>query len=226
MSTVGLDNILSNQAATAASSTTSTSQTTASSEKDMFLNLLVKQLQYQDPLNPVENTEFASQLAQFSSLEALTNMQSSMDNMSTVQSSMNSMQSISFIGKQVNGSGNTINYTGSGSSTIDYNVGSNASDVVVKINNSSGMTVRTVDLKNVQAGDNTYTWDGTSDNGTTLGTGTYTFTISATDSSGSAVTTTTNTSGTVTGVRYDSGKVYLEVGDKEISLSDVSKITN
>ena len=226
MSTVGLDNILSNQAATAASSTTSTSQTTASSEKDMFLNLLVKQLQYQDPLNPVENTEFASQLAQFSSLEALTDMQNSIDNMSTVQNSMNSMQAISFIGKQVNGSGNTINYTAGSSSTIDYNVGSNAADVVVKINNSSGTTVRTVDLKNVQAGDNTYTWDGTSDSGSTLGTGTYTFTISATDTSGSAITTTTNTSGTVTGVRYDSGNIYLEVGDKEVSLSDVTEISN
>ncbi len=225
MSTVGLDNILSNQAATAASSTTSTSQTTASSEKDMFLNLLVKQLQYQDPLNPVENTEFASQLAQFSSLEALTNMQNSIDTMSTVQNSMNSMQAISFIGKQVNGSGNTINYTG-GNSTINYNVGSNASDVVVKINNSSGMTVRTVDLKNVQQGDNTYTWDGKDDSGSTLGAGTYTFTISATDNSGSAVTTTTNTSGTVTGVRYNGGNIYLEVGDKEVSLSNVSEISN
>jgi flagellar basal-body rod modification protein FlgD len=86
--------------------------------------------------------------------------------------------------------------------------------------------VRTVDLTNVQAGDNTYTWDGTSDNGTTLGADTYTFTISATDSNGNAVSTTTNTSGTVTGVRYDSGNIYLEVGDKEVSLSDVTEISN
>ena len=86
-------------------------------------------------------------------------MQNSIDNMSTVQNSMNSMQAISFIGKQVNGGGNTINYTAGSSSTIDYNVGSNAADVVVKINNSSGTTVRTVDLKNVPAGDNTYTSD-------------------------------------------------------------------
>jgi flagellar basal-body rod modification protein FlgD len=192
----------------------------------MFLNLLCAQLQYQDPLNPVENTEFASQLAQFSSLSELTDMNTSINNMSTVQNSMNSMQALSFIGKQVNGSGNTIDYSGSGGSTIDYNVGSNAADVVVKINNSSGTTVRTVDLTNVQAGDNTYTWDGTSDNGTTLGSGTYTFTISATDSNGKALTTTTSTSGTVTGVRYDSGNIYLEVGDKEVSLSNVSEITN
>ena len=126
----------------------------------------------------------------------------------------------------MNGSGNTINYIGNGNSAINYNVGSNASDVVVKINNSTGTTVRTVDLKNVQQGDNTYTWDGKADSGSTLGAGTYTFTISATDSSGNAVTTTTSTSGTVTGVRYDSGNIYLEVGDKEVSLSDVSEISN
>jgi flagellar basal-body rod modification protein FlgD len=220
---VGLDNILSNQSASAA--TASTSAKAVSSEKDMFLKLLVKQLQYQNPLNPVENTEFASQLAQFSSLEALTNMKDSLDLMSTVQNSMNSMQAISFMGKQVNASGNTINYTGS-SSTLNYNVGSNAADVVVKIYDSSGTIVRTVDLKNVTKGDNTYTWDGKDDSGSKLSTGTYTFKISAVDYNGSALTTSTSTSGTVTGVRYDGGNVYLEVGDKEVSLSEISKISN
>ena len=224
MSTVGLDNILATQAASSSTSTTSTTST-ASSEKDMFLNLLVKQLQYQDPLNPVENTEFASQLAQFSSLEALTDMKDSIDTMSVIQNSMNSMQAMSFIGKTVNGSGNTINYTGS-SSTIDYNVASNAENVVIKIYNSSGTVVRTVDLTGVQKGDNTYTWDGKNDDGSTLSSGTYKFKISATDYNGKAVTATTSTDGTVTGVRYDSGNIYLEVGDKEVSLSEVSKISN
>jgi flagellar basal-body rod modification protein FlgD len=228
MATVGLDNVLATQTAqsTASAATAKTTQSSATSEKDMFLNLLVKQLKYQDPLNPVENTEFASQLAQFSSLEALTNMKSSIDLMSTVQNSMNSMQAISFIGKKVNASGNTINYASGSKTDMSYILGSNASDVVIKINNSSGTTVRTVDLKNVQKGSNFYTWDGKADDGSTLGSGTYTFQISATDYSGNLVTTTAGTYGTVTGVRYDSGNLYLEVGDKEVSLSDVKNITN
>jgi flagellar basal-body rod modification protein FlgD len=225
MATAGLDNILATQAAADAKSTASASTKTASSEKDMFLNLLVKQLQYQDPLNPVENTEFASQLAQFSSLEALTDMKGSIDTMSTVQNSLNSIQASSFIGKKVNASGNTISYKGE-SSSITFNLANNAADAIVTIYNSSGTSVRTIDMKNVQKGDVTCTWDGKDDNGQTLSPGTYYYKISATDYSGSAVSSTTSTNGTVTGVRYDNGTIYLEVGDKEITLSQVTKVSN
>ena len=226
MSTVGMSSILQNQASqTAASTVTSTAADKAASEKNMFLNLLVKQLQYQDPLNPVQNTEFASQLAQFTSLDALTSMKDSINTMSTIQGSMNSMQAVSFIGKQVSASGNTINYTG-GSSTINFNLGSNAADVTVNIYNSNGTTVKTIDMKNAKEGGNTCSWDGKDDNGSTLSSGTYTFGISATDYSGNAVTASTSMSGTVTGLKYEDGHVYLEVGDKEISLSQVTKISN
>jgi flagellar basal-body rod modification protein FlgD len=230
MSTVGLDNVLATQSAANAASAASASTTTTgakavSSQKDMFLNLLVKQLQYQDPLNPVENTEFASQLAQFSSLEALTSVKESMDSMSKVQNSMNSMQAVSFIGKKVNASGNTIDYTGA-SSSINFNLDNNASDAVVTIYNSSGTSVRTLDMKNVKAGDATCAWDGKDDNGETLSPGTYYFKINATDYSGSAVTATSSTNGTVSGVRYENGTIYLEVGDKEVSLADVTHISN
>jgi flagellar basal-body rod modification protein FlgD len=230
MSTVGLDNVLATQSAANAASTASASTAASGakavkSEKDMFLNLLVKQLQYQDPLNPVENTEFASQLAQFSSLEALTSVKESMDSMSKVQNSMNSMQAVSFIGKKVNASGNTIDYTGEKSS-INFKLESDALDAVVAIYNSSGNSVRTLDMKNVKAGDATCTWDGKDDSGKTLGSGTYYFKINATDYSGNAVTAIASTDGTVSGVRYDNGTVYLEVGDKEVSLADVTHISN
>jgi flagellar basal-body rod modification protein FlgD len=222
MSTVGLGNILATQTA-ASSSSTGTSAVT--SEKDMFLKLLVKQLQYQNPLNPVENTEFATQLAQFSSLEALTNMKDSMDSMATVQNSMNSMQAASFIGKKINASGNTINYTGD-NSTIDYSLGSTAADVVIKIYDTNGSTVRTMKLSDVVKGDNSCIWDGKDDHGTTEGQGTYYFTVSATGYDGKSIATTTSTDGTVTGVRYNNGTIYLEVGDKEVSLANVTKISD
>jgi flagellar basal-body rod modification protein FlgD len=225
MSTVGLDNVLATQTTANAATMASTSTKAVTSEKDMFLNLLVKQLQYQDPLNPVENTEFASQLAQFSSLEALTSVKQSMDDMSKVQNSMNSMQAVSFIGKKVNANGNTIAYTGADSS-ITFNLAGNAADAVVKIYNSSGTSVRTLDMKNLLKGDAACTWDGKNDSGETLGSGTYYFTVSAMDYSGKAVASTTSTNGTVSGVRYDNGTIYLEVGDKEVSLADVTKISN
>ncbi|HVN70569.1 MAG TPA: flagellar hook capping FlgD N-terminal domain-containing protein, partial [Desulfomonilia bacterium] len=219
------DNILANQsAAAAAASVASASATSASSEKDMFLNLLVKQLQYQDPLNPMENTEFASQLAQFSSLEALTSMKDSVDKLSQVQGTMSNTQALSFIGKKVSANGNTIQFTGS-SSTLNFNLSDKASQVQVTIYNSSGTAVRAFNATGVQSGDIQCTWDGKDDKGQALAAGKYYFTVSAKGYDGNAVNATTYATGTVTGVRFDGGNVYLEIGDKEVNLADVSKIS-
>jgi flagellar basal-body rod modification protein FlgD len=224
MSSVGLDNILATQKAQEAASTSSATDK-VTSQKDMFLNLLVKQLQYQDPLNPVENTEFASQLAQFSQLEQLSTMSSNIEEMTKYQNSMNSMQAVSFVGKTVSASGNTINYS-SGSSEIDFGLDSNAATVAVKIYNSSGTVVRTISMSNIQKGNVQCTWDGRDGNGETVSPGTYYFSISAKDYNGAAVDSTTYTNGTVTGIKYINGTVYLEVGDKRITMSQVQSISN
>ncbi|HMK49488.1 MAG TPA: flagellar hook capping FlgD N-terminal domain-containing protein [Thermodesulfovibrionales bacterium] len=77
------------------------SGTQGSMGKDQFMQLLVTQLKYQDPLNPMDNTQFATQLAQFSSLEQLTNISTQMDNLLTVQNSLGNTLTASFIGKNV-----------------------------------------------------------------------------------------------------------------------------
>jgi flagellar basal-body rod modification protein FlgD len=224
MSTIGLDTILANQTAANQASSSFSSQDKVAEQKNMFLNLLVKQLQYQDPLNPMENTEFTAQLAQFSQLEALNTMSDNIEQMTKFQNSMNSMQAVSFIGKQVSASGNTINYSG-GESVISFNLESNASSANVKIYNSEGAVVRTIEVKNALAGDISCTWDGKDSNGVSLSPGMYYFGIEATDYNGAAVNTTTFTNGTVTGLRYDNGTIYLEVSDKEVSLSQIKKIS-
>ncbi len=79
-------------------------QTSASAEilgKDDFLNLLVTQLQHQDPLNPAESTEFTAQLAQFSSLEQLNNINDNLKNMELFQTSVTNSQAVSYIGKEI-----------------------------------------------------------------------------------------------------------------------------
>lgn len=222
MSTIGLSNILATQAA--ADSATSSSSDEVETEKNMFLNLLIKQLQYQDPLNPVENTEFASQLAQFSQLEAMTEMSSNIEVMTQYQNSMNSMQAASFIGKQVSASGNTIVYSG-GESTIDFNLEDNAADVTLTIYNSAGTSVRTMTMDDVLQGDASFTWDGKDDSGEAVSTGTYYFSLEATDYSGSAVSATTYANGTVTGIKFENGTIYLQVGDKQVTLSQVTEIS-
>ncbi|HPC46472.1 MAG TPA: flagellar hook capping FlgD N-terminal domain-containing protein [Deltaproteobacteria bacterium] len=219
---IGLDNILAVQSAADSSGSAAITQK-VDEQKNMFLKLLVKQLQYQDPLNPVENTEFASQLAQFSQLESLAKMNDNIELMTQFQNSMNSMQAASFIGKTVNASGNVVNFTG-GEAAVDFHLDGAAAEAVVTIYSASGTRVRSISMKNLAQGDVSCRWDGRDDAGATVDQGRYYFAVKATGYDGQAVNTATYAHGTVTGIRFDNGTIYLQVGDKEVRLADVTKI--
>lgn len=224
MATIGLDTIMATQSAADATSKNAVKDK-ISQQKNMFLTLLVKQLQYQDPLNPMENTEFTAQLAQFSQLETMSDMKASMDKMSTLQASVNNIQALAFIGKQVDAKGNTLQFSGQ-PTNFNITLEDKAAQVKVTLYDSDGSPVRSMITKNAPKGDVACTWDGKGDDGATVGNGKYYYTIEATGYDGSAVATTSYAKGLVTGVRYDSGNIYLEVGDKEVTLSDVNKISN
>ncbi|HDP25846.1 MAG TPA: flagellar hook assembly protein FlgD [Deltaproteobacteria bacterium] len=223
MATLGLENILATQSIRDASSARTMSDKVAE-QKDMFLNLLVRQLQYQDPLNPMENTEFTAQLAQFSQLESLNSMNSNLEVMAKFQSSMNSMQALSFIGRQISASGNIVNYTG-GDSSLDFTLEDNASDVLVTVFSSSGSIVRTMEMKNVLQGQGTCVWNGMDNKGEPVPSGSYYFSVQAKGFSGDPVMTSTYADGTVTGVRFEEGTIYLQLGDKEVRLADITRIS-
>jgi flagellar basal-body rod modification protein FlgD len=220
MSTVGLDSILTAQSSF---NTASSSDKTNSLGKEAFLNLLVKQLQYQDPLSPMENADFTAQLAQFTSLETLSNIDENIASLGVLQSSINNMNAVSFIGKNVEAQGNIANYSGS-EVNINFELGSQASEVTVKIYTSDGQLVRTMTGENMAEGDAQCTWDGKDDEGNAVSEGRYRFFIDAVDYDGASVGVTAYTTGLVTGVRYDGGVTYLIVGDKEVNLADIKKI--
>jgi flagellar basal-body rod modification protein FlgD len=224
MSTVGLDNILASQS-TADSTSTNAVKDKISKEKNMFLTLLVKQLEYQDPLDPMKNTEFTAQLAQFSQLETMSDMKASMDKMSTLQTSVNNTQALSFIGKQVDAVGNTLQFSGQ-PVNLNITLGDKAAQVKVTLYDSDGSPVRSMVTTNAPKGEVACAWDGKGDDGATVSNGKYHYTIEATGYDGKAIATTSYAKGLVTGVRYDSGNIYLEIGDKEVSLADVNKISN
>ncbi len=224
MATIGLDNILATQSAGDTTSKNAVKDK-ISEQKNMFLTLLVKQLQYQDPLDPVKNTDFTAQLAQFSQLETMTDMKQSMDKMSTLQTSVNNMQAVAFIGKKVDAVGNTIQFSGQ-PANLNITLEDKAAQVKVTLYNSEGSPVRSIVTKNVPKGDMACTWDGKGDDGETVSNSKYHYSIEATGYDGKAIATTSYARGLVTGVRYDSGNIYLEIGDKEVSLADVNNISN
>jgi flagellar basal-body rod modification protein FlgD len=224
MATIGLDNILATQSAGDSTSKNAVKDK-ISEQKNMFLTLLVKQLQYQDPLDPVKNTDFTAQLAQFSQLETMTDMKQSMDKMSTLQTSVNNMQAVAFIGKNVEAVGNTIQFSGQ-PANLNITLADRAAQVKVTLYNSEGSPVRSIVTKNVPKGNMACTWDGKAEDGQTVSNSKYHYSIEATGYDGKAIATTSYAKGLVTGVRYDSGNIYLEIGDKEVSLADVNNISN
>jgi flagellar basal-body rod modification protein FlgD len=220
MSIVGLDSILANQGQSMNSSSATGVQSLG---KDMFLKLLVTKLQYQDPLNPMEDTEFTAQLAQFSSLEQLTNMGSYMEELNKLQGSINNIQALSFIGKQVSARGNIVEYSGQ-PINLNFELEDSAAEVVVEVYTDEGTLVRTIDIADAPQGDIQCLWDGKDGSGSEVAAGRYVFNVEATDYDGSCIESKTYVTGTVTGVRYDDGITFLIIGNKEVTISDVEKI--
>ena len=109
--------------------------------KDDFLKMLVAQLQNQDPLNPLDGTDFTAQLAQFSSLEQLDNMNSQLNVIGLYQSSLNNSQSVGLIGQQITANGNSVMVEGP-ATILSYDLSGNTDTVSVKIYDQEGSLVR------------------------------------------------------------------------------------
>ena len=195
--------------------------------KDDFLSLLITQMQNQDPLDPMKGTEFASQLAQFSSLEQLTNINtnlgSSLNAQSVLSSSINNALATTFIGKEVRANSSSFNYTNSGTVQMGYTLPTDASAVSVKIYDGNGNLVKTL-KGGTSTGDSTVTWDGTNDGGQPMANGTYTFKVEATDSTGGSIATSSYIFGKVTGIRFKSDGTVFVIDGAEISLSNILEI--
>ena len=189
-----------------------------------FLQLMTAQLQAQDPTNPVDNTQFASQMAQFSQLSATQDLLTSVNGLSsTVGSALQSSQvvgSSNLINRQVMVPSSTISYAGS-SVTGAVNIG-NATNASVNILDASGNTVRTINLSNQSGGLAQFSWDGKDNHGNAVAAGAYSL---AASSNGSALDT--YVAGTVTSVGYGGSTIgtYLQVsGVGGVPLNQVAQI--
>lgn len=196
--------------------------------KNDFLNLLVTQLRFQDPLEPMKDTEFVAQLAQFSSLEQLSNISSSLDTSSQLdyvlsQTIANTMAT-TLIGREVVASGNQIVHGYNETNRLDFDLSDDAANVEVKIFDENGILVRTIGSEDIGEGINSVTWDGRDDAGASVAAGDYTFTVTATDEAGNAVAADTRRIGVVDSVRYEDGQGYLIVGGQRIALSDIIEV--
>ena len=192
--------------------------------KEDFLNLLITQLQNQDPLNPTDSTEFTAQLAQFSSLEQLSNVNENLEQLQNTQTAANNSQAVSLLGKEITAKGNFLKLTDGEPIGCDFSLDRDAAMAVVNIYDSTNEFVRAIESENLSSGQQTLTWDGTDRAGNPVKDGNYTFEILAADANGQNVNATAFFTGTVDTVTFEHNSPFLISGDRKIAISDLIKV--
>nr|WP_315846744.1 flagellar hook capping FlgD N-terminal domain-containing protein [uncultured Achromobacter sp.] len=205
---------------------------TAQGLQDQFLKLLVTQLQNQDPLNPMQNAELTSQLAQISTVEGINNLKNTMLAISGQIDVSQSMNAVAMIGKGVLIPGSKVKVGVDGDNAAErvvtpygLDLQGDAQKVQVRISDSNGAVVRTIEMGEQKTGVYTLNWDGKNDSGVALEAGAYTVSVLATDGDGKKVNAEVLSYGQVKSVAYSTNGLRLDLGlDGQTSMLDVRKV--
>lgn len=200
---------------TAAAATTKNSNVLG---KDDFMKMLLAQLKNQDPLNPMDGKDFSVQLAQFTSLEKLTNLNETMSLLPTYLKSFSNAQMVGMIGNDAIAKGNVINVSGSTTNVV-FSLPSDIQSGTIKIYDENGSQVDTLQTGSKKTGLNSIVW-----NSGGVNQGKYTFEISAMDKSGNQVTADALISGKITGASFKNDQAYLTINGQEVAFSNVVAI--
>ncbi len=172
---------VSNSLLSAVNGTGSSGSTSAAQDtQDQFLKLLVTQMKNQDPLNPMDNAQVTSQMAQLSTVTGIEKLNTTLQTMSTALGAAQSLQAAGMIGRSVLAPGSSLALSSSGTASGGFALDQPVDSVVVTIKNSAGAVVHTATMGAQQAGNVLFQWDGATDSGGTAAPGTYTFEVSAT----------------------------------------------
>jgi flagellar basal-body rod modification protein FlgD len=202
---------------------TSATTSQSSETQDRFLKLLTTQLKNQDPLNPLDNAQVTSQLAQISTVSGIEKLNATLQMLVQDSQSSQTTQAASLVGHAVMVPGNGLQLS-SGKSVGAFELAGDADAVKVTIKDSNGLEVRTLTLSDMKAGLQDFTWDGKTNGGAQAADGSYTISVAATAGS-DKVGITSLTLGTVRSVISNSGGYMLDVGALgTFTLDDVKQI--
>ena len=215
---------------TTATTTTGTTGTTAAKPDaatlagnfTQFLTLLTTQLKNQNPLDPLDTNQFTQELVQFSSVEQQLKTNDTLAQLLTASKSSAASTASSFLGKTVTADGATTQLS-DGSATWSLNAARAAKSATITITDAKGNVVATK-TQALNAGDQTFTWDGRNASGTVAPDGKYTIKIAATDATGSGVTVSTQVTGTVTSVDVSGSEAMLQVNGQSVPVTGVKSI--
>ena len=205
----------------AASSSATKSSTNET--QDRFLNLLVAQMKNQDPLNPLDNAQVTSQLAQLSTVQGIENMNSTLEALASSMGVNQMAQAANLIGRGVLVPGDSISPTEL-KDVMGFELSRPADKVTISINDASGELVRKIELGPKELGVNVLAWDGLTSNGTAAADGEYSFSIDATQG-GQPVSSIALNLGLVNSVSQNSQGVQLNLAaNKNVGYADIRQI--
>ena len=220
-------------AQTAATTTASTTKTTGSSATssaesssakltqsyDSFLKLLTTQLQNQDPLSPMESSEFTNQLVQFSQVEQQISQNSKLDKLVSLQNNNQTQASLGFIGLDVEATGNAFTYDGK-PVKMSYTLPETSTSTKIQIKNEKGVTIQTLDGARTTSRQEV-TWDGKKADGSVAEPGSYSMTVVAPKSDSKLMTAKTTVFGRVSGIEAGNGVTTLMMGKVPVKMENV-----
>lgn len=192
--------------------------------KDDFLTLFVTQLQAQDPLNPKDGAEMASQLAQFNSLEQMLKMNTGLETLSNKTSEGHALQYINFIGKEVSVSDGRVKIDHGTLSNSTFNVAMPVGRSIMEVRDNQGKVVATKELGALDAGEHKISWDRLDQEGKTVEDGIYSFSVKIYGKNNQEMDAPISSCIKITGVdmKDPSSSFYTEFG--KIGMADISEI--
>jgi flagellar basal-body rod modification protein FlgD len=203
---------------TATTKTGDADPTSAASQQDTFLKLLVTQMQNQDPLNPMDNSQMTSQIAQLNTVQGINKLNTTVAALQAQMQASQNLQSTSFIGRTVLAPGSNISLT-NGTAQMGVDLAGVSDSTMIQVKDTGGFVVRTFGIGPGVAGLNQITWDGKNDAGQTMPDGNYKFAVAATNNN-QQVQAATLTYGLVNSVSMSSTGVKLNtnlLGDVDVN---------
>lgn len=205
---------------TSAASGTDAAIRSLTQDFDTFLTLLTTQLQYQDPLSPMDSTEFTNQVVQFSSLEQQITQTDRLDELLALQESGHALSAVNYLGNSIEAAGN-VAILANGEATMGYELPADTSEATVTIFDASGTPLKTLTAE-TGTGLQTLVWDGTDDQGVPQADGAYAAELLALDDTGKALSGGTMFfSGVASEVTTIDGATFIMLGDYPVAIGDI-----